>query len=193
MPCRPLRSANSPPCSTASFGAASLQYRVILGPNAGSRLLTLRNTLSSTPASTKPFTAAQDGFSLNAAVACQAHQSVRYFRASRLFDTLTLAHGDGSFGKLLMQLAKTELLIIGDWGFDVLNQQQRNDLLEVVEDRHGSGATLITSQLPIAHWHEAVGDPTLADAILDRVLHGATKIQMKGESMRKKLATVDRP
>jgi len=123
--------------------------------------------------------------------ACEHGISVRYFRASRLFETLTLAHGDGSFGKLLMQLAKTELLIIDDWGLDVLTQQQRNDLLEVIEDRHGSGATLVTSQLPITHWHEAVGDPTLADAILDRVLHGATKIQMKGESMRKKLATVD--
>lgn len=75
---------------------------------------------------------------------------MRYFCASRLFEMLTVAHGDGSLGKLLTQLAKTELLIIDDWGLDILTQQQRNDLLEVIEDRHGRGATLITSQLPSA-------------------------------------------
>ena len=117
--------------------------------------------------------------------ACEHGLSVRYFRASRLFEMLTVAHGDGSFGKLLAQLAKTELLIIDDWGLDILTQQQRNDLLEVIEDRHGRGATLITSQLPSTHWHEAIGEPTLADAILDRLLHNATKLQLKGESMRK--------
>ena len=117
--------------------------------------------------------------------ACEHGLSVRYFRASRLFEMLTVAHGDGSFGKLLAQLAKTELLIIDDWGLDILTQQQSNDLLEVIEDRHGRGATLITSQLPSTHWHEAIGEPTLADAILDRLLHNATKLQLKGESMRK--------
>jgi DNA replication protein DnaC len=117
--------------------------------------------------------------------ACEHGLSVRYFRASRLFEMLTVAHGDGSFGKLLAQLAKTELLIIDDWGLDILTQQQRNDLLEVIEDRHGRGATLITSQLPSTYWHEAIGEPTLADAILDRLLHNATKLQLKGESMRK--------
>ena len=97
-----------------------------------------------------------------------------------MFETLTMAHGDGSFGKLLLQLAKTDVLIIDDWGLDVLNQKHRNDLLEVMEDRHGRGATIITSQLPIEHWHEAIGDPTLADAILDRLLHNAYKIKLKG-------------
>lgn len=125
--------------------------------------------------------------------ACEHGLSVRYYRASRLFDALTIAHGDGSFGKLLVQLAKTQLLIIDDWGLDVLTQQQRNDLLEIMEDRHGQGATLITSQLPVTHWHEAIGDPTLADAILDRLLHNSHKIQLKGESMRKIRATVDLP
>jgi DNA replication protein DnaC len=119
---------------------------------------------------------------------CEHGFSVRYYRASRLFETLTIAHGDGSFGRLLTQIAKIDCLIIDDWGLDVLSQQQRNDLLEIMEDRHGNGATLITSQLPIAHWHEAIGDPTLADAILDRLLHTAHKIQLKGESMRKKQA-----
>lgn len=125
--------------------------------------------------------------------ACEHGISVRYFRASRLFEMLTIAHGDGSFGKLLAQLAKTELLIIDDWGLDVLTQQQRNDMLEIMEDRHGRGATLITSQLPTPHWHEAIGDPTLADAILDRLLHNAHKLQIQGESMRKKQAEVDLP
>jgi len=123
--------------------------------------------------------------------ACEQGLSVRYYRASRLFEALTIAHGDGSFGKLLTQLAKTDLLIIDDWGLDVLTQRQRNDLLEIMEDRHALGATLITSQLPISHWHEAIGDPTLADAILDRLLHNAYKIKLKGESMRKELATID--
>jgi len=123
--------------------------------------------------------------------ACERGISVRYYRSSRLFETLTIAHGDGSFGKLLAQLAKTELLIIDDWGLEVLTRQQRTDLLEVMEDRHGGGSTLITSQLPLPHWHEAIGDPTLADAILDRLLHNAHKIKLKGESMRKKQADVD--
>ena len=122
---------------------------------------------------------------------CEQGMSVRYFRASRLFETLTIAHGDGSFGKLLIQLAKTDCIIIDDWGLDVLSQKHRNDLLEIIEDRHGNGATLITSQLPIPHWHEAIGDPTLADAILDRLLHNAHKIQLKGESMRIKLANTN--
>jgi DNA replication protein DnaC len=123
--------------------------------------------------------------------ACERGLSVRYFRATRLFETLTVSHGDGSFGRLLIQLAKIDLLIIDDWGLDVLSQQQRNDLLEIIEDRHGHGATLITSQLPTPHWHDAIGDPTLADAILDRLLHNATKIQLKGESLRKKPDKVD--
>ena len=143
-----------------------------------------RNLLIEGPTGTgKTFLACALGQSI-----CEHGLSVRYYRASRLFETLTMAHGDGSFGKLLTQLAKTDCLIIDDWGLDVLSQQQRNDLLEIMEDRHGRGATLITSQLPVSHWHEAIGDPTLADAILDRLLHTATKIQLKGESMRKKQA-----
>jgi DNA replication protein DnaC len=117
--------------------------------------------------------------------ACEHGLSTRYFRASRLFEALTLSHGDGSFGKLLAQLAKAQLLIIDDWGLDTLTQQQRNDLLEVIEDRNGSGATLITSQLSVKHWHDAVGEPTLADAILDRLLHNAHRIKLEGPSMRK--------
>jgi len=84
------------------------------------------------------------------------------------------------------------LLIIDDWGLDTLNQQNRNDLLEIIEDRHGNGATLITSQLPTNHWHDAIGEATLADAILDRLLHNAHKIQLEGESMRKLMSEKDK-
>ncbi len=117
--------------------------------------------------------------------ACEHGISTKYIRASRLFEALTLSHGDGSYTKLLAQIAKIKLLIIDDWGLDTLNQQNRNDLLEIIEDRHGNGATLITSQLPTNHWHDAIGEATLADAILDRLLHNAHKIQLEGESMRK--------
>ncbi|MEX2963853.1 ATP-binding protein [Microbulbifer sp. TYP-18] len=91
----------------------------------------------------------------------------------------------------LAQLAKTDVLILDDWGLEGLTPPQRNDLLEVIEDRHGRGSTLITSQLPVSKWHQTIGDPTLADAILDRLLHNAHRIKLEGESMRKKLAEVD--
>lgn len=146
-----------------------------------------RNLLISGPTGTgKTFLACALGQS-----ACEQGFSVRYFRASRLLESLTIAHGDGSFGKVLMQLAKADVLIIDDWGLEVLTRQQRTDLLEVIEDRNGNGSTVITSQLPTTHWHDVIGDPTLADAILDRLLHNAHKIQLKGESMRKKQARVD--
>lgn len=117
--------------------------------------------------------------------ACERGISTKYIRASRLFDALTLSHGDGSYTRYLAHIAKTKLLIIDDWGLDTLSQQSRNDLLEIIEDRHGNGATLITSQLPTQHWHDAIGEATLADAILDRLLHNAHKVQLEGESMRK--------
>ena len=146
-----------------------------------------RNLLISGPTGTgKTFLACALGQS-----ACEQGFSVRYFRASRLLESLTIAHGDGSFGKVLMQLAKAGVLIIDDGGLEVLTRQQRTDLLEVIEDRNGNGSTVITSQLPTTHWHDVIGDPTLADAILDRLLHNAHKIQLKGESMRKKQARVD--
>jgi len=102
-----------------------------------------------------------------------------------LFEELRITHGDGSFGKRLSALAKTDLLILDDWGLAPLNQAERNDLLEVIDDRVGSRATLITSQLPTEHWHAYLNDPTLADAILDRVLHAAHKVALTGESLRK--------
>lgn len=117
--------------------------------------------------------------------ACRLGYSVRYFRASRMLEELRIAHGDGRFSKLIAQLAKTDLLILDDWGLETLGLGQRNDLLEIMEDRHGYKSTLITSQLPIAKWHQSIGDATLADAILDRLLHNAHKLKLKGESMRK--------
>ncbi len=120
--------------------------------------------------------------------ACLQGYSVRYFRASRLFEALTLSHGDGSYLKFMGQLAKVDVLLIDDWGLEKLTQSQRNDLLELMDDRHATRSTVITSQLPVSQWHDFIGDPTLADAILDRVLHSAHKLNLKGQgdSMRKK-------
>lgn len=117
--------------------------------------------------------------------ACRLGYSVRYFRTSRLLESLSIAHGDGRFTKLINQLAKTDVLLLDDWGLEILTLGQRNDLLEIMEDRHGVKSTLITSQLPVTQWHKAIGDATLADAILDRLVHNAHKLKLKGESMRK--------
>ena len=122
--------------------------------------------------------------------ACHHGYSARYYRATRLFEMLTISHGDGSYLKLINQLAKTDVLIVDDWGLEKLTQSQRNDLLEIMEDRHGSKSTIVTSQLPLTKWHASIGDATLADAILDRLLHNAHKIKLKGESMRKTRSTL---
>ena len=103
----------------------------------------------------------------------------------RLFDELELAHGDGRFPRLFKALTKTRLLILDDWGPDRLNASQRRDLMEIVEDRYEAGSTLITSQLPIDAWHDVIGEPTFADAILDRLVHNAYRVELDGESMRK--------
>ncbi len=120
-------------------------------------------------------------------MACLKGYSVRYYRTSRLLEELTISHGDGSYSKQLKRLAKTDLLILDDWGLEPLTQQQRNDLLEIMDDRHEHSSTLVTSQLPTRQWHASIGDETLADAILDRLMHNAHRLVLKGESMRKKL------
>ncbi|MEX2507742.1 MAG: IS21-like element helper ATPase IstB [Pseudohongiellaceae bacterium] len=120
--------------------------------------------------------------------ACRCGLSVRYFRTSRLLEMLSIAHGDGRFAKLIAQIAKTDLLVLDDWGLEKMTLGQRNDLLEIMEDRHGLKSTLITSQLPVTKWHQTIGDATLADAILDRLLHNAYKLKLKGESMRKTMS-----
>lgn len=118
--------------------------------------------------------------------ACQSGHTALYCRLPRLLQSLPLARGDGSYAKLMTQLARTEVLILDDWGLSKFNAEQRRDLLEILEDRHGSRSTIVTSQIPIEQWHELIGDPTLADAILDRLVHNAYKLKLKGESMRKK-------
>ncbi len=111
--------------------------------------------------------------------------TVRYVRVPRLFQELALARGDGSSPKLLAKLARTDLLVLDDWGLAPLTEVERRDVLEIVDDRHGSRSTLLAGQLPITHWHEHIGDPTLADAICDRLIHNAHKLTLKGASMRK--------
>lgn len=123
--------------------------------------------------------------------ACRQGLSVVYVRTPRLFEELRIAHGDGSFTRRLSTLAKTDLLILDDWGLTPLNQGERNDLLEILDDRVGTRSTLITSQLPTEHWHDYLNDPTLADAILDRVIHAAHKIGLTGESLRKQSKPVE--
>jgi len=117
--------------------------------------------------------------------ACLEGYRVLYLRATRLFADLGLARGDGRYSKLMNTIARTDLLIIDDWGLSALTEQERRDLLEILEDRHGIRSTIITSQLPVEHWHETIGNPTLADAILDRIIHNAYKIQLRGGSMRR--------
>ncbi len=122
--------------------------------------------------------------------ACRVGFTAEYRRLSRLFDELSYAHGDGRYPQLMRKLAKTDLLVLDDWGLAKLTTAQRRDLLEVLDDRHDRRSTLITSQLPVEHWHKVIGDPTLADAILDRLVHNAYRIQLKGESMRKLTTTL---
>ena len=120
--------------------------------------------------------------------ACRDNRSVLYHRVPRLFDALALARGDGRLDRLLRSLARVELLILDDWGLSPLTADQRRDLLEILEDRHGRGSTMVTSQLPVEHWHEIIGDPTIADAVLDRLVHNAHRLLLKGESLRKAAA-----
>jgi DNA replication protein DnaC len=123
--------------------------------------------------------------------ACRQGRSVGYVRVPRLFEQLRIAHGDGSYARLMNQLAKTDLLILDDWGIQKLTAPQRNDLMEVIEDRSGLSSTLIASQLPVESWHGFIGEATLADAILDRLLHNAHRLPLKGDSMRKKQRKLD--
>ena len=119
--------------------------------------------------------------------ACREGFKVLCFRAPRLFEDLALAHGDGRYSKLMNSIAKAHLIIIDDWGLSKIPDSQQRDFLEILEDRHDIHSTLIASQIPTNHWHELMDNPTVADAILDRLIHNAYKINLKGEeSMRKK-------
>jgi len=118
--------------------------------------------------------------------ACRDGYSVRYLRLPRLMEELGLAHGDGRFAKLMAGYAKTDLLILDDWGLAPFTAAQRRDMLELLDDRYGHRSTLVTSQMPVDKWHALIGDPTLGDAILDRLVHNAYRIELKGESMRRR-------
>ena len=122
--------------------------------------------------------------------ACREGFNALYLRVSKLFEDMGLAKGDGRYLKLLATIAKADLLVLDDYGLAPLNRDQRHDLLEILEDRHGLKSTLVTSQLPLELWHEQIGDPTMADAILDRLVHSSHTIKLKGESMRKKKANL---
>jgi transposase len=120
--------------------------------------------------------------------ACRDNLSVVYHRVPRLLEALALARGDGRYGRLLKTLGRVQLLILDDWGLAPLTGEQRRDLLEIMDDRHERGSTIVTSQVPVEHWHEVIGDPTIADAVLDRLVHNAHRLLLKGESLRKRAA-----
>jgi DNA replication protein DnaC len=121
--------------------------------------------------------------------ACRKGYRALYRRAPRFFDELTLARADGSYPGLLARLAKLDVLVIDDWGLVPAREQERRDLLEVLEDRYGTRSTIMTSQLPPAKWHDHLGDPTIADAVCDRILHNAHRLVLKGPSRRKEEAS----
>ncbi len=118
--------------------------------------------------------------------ACREGFRTLYLRMPQFFYQIALARADGTYGNLMKKFSKTHLLVLDDLGLTSLSDTERRDLLEVIEDRHGVSSTLIASQLPVENWHDHIGDPTIADAILDRIIHSAHRIQLKGESMRKK-------
>ncbi len=118
--------------------------------------------------------------------ACRRGHSVLYQRVPRLQEELRIRHGSGTFGKWLLQLAKTDVLVLDDWGMSTIDSQTRSDLLEMIDDRTGHKATIITSQLPIEHWHAWIGDATIADAILDRLMQHHHRLTLTGDSLRMK-------
>jgi len=120
--------------------------------------------------------------------ACREGYRTSYIRTPKFSYQLALSRGDGSYGKMITKLSKTHVLVIDDLGLTPMTDTERRDLLEVIEERHGHASTIVTSQLPVDHWHEQIGDPTIADAILDRLVHNAHKITLKGGSQRKKYA-----
>lgn len=119
--------------------------------------------------------------------ACRENMSAFYTRVPRLLQDLAVAHADGSYPQVMTKITKIRLLILDDFGMAPLSDMERRNLLEVIEDRYNVASTIVTSQLPVDHWHDTIGEPTLADAILDRLVHNAHRIILKGESMRKKI------
>ena len=118
--------------------------------------------------------------------ACRDGSSVLYRSATKLFRDLAQARADGSLGRLLESIARTDVLLVDDFAMAPLNDDERRSFLEVCDDRYGRRSTVLSSQLPVESWHAQIGDPTIADSILDRLVHNAYRIEMNGESMRKK-------
>lgn len=125
--------------------------------------------------------------------ACRLGYSSLYMRVPRLFEELAIAHGDGRYVKLITQLAKVDVLLLDDWGVAMLTDSARRDLLEILDDRYNQRSTIITSQMKVDDWHESIGDPILADAILDRLVHNAHKLDLSGESIRKSKRGLTKP
>ena len=125
--------------------------------------------------------------------ACLMGFTARYHRLSSLLTELEIAKADGRYAKLIRELAQTDLLILDDWGLAPVADHMRPVLLEVLDDRHGNRSTIVTSQLTIEHWHAAIGGATIADAILDRLVHNGHKIELEGDSMRKKRSSINKP
>jgi DNA replication protein DnaC len=117
--------------------------------------------------------------------ACRDNRSVLYQRVPRLLEALGVARGDGRYARMLKTLARVQLLILDDWAVTPLTAEQRRDLMEIVDDRHDRASTIVNSQVPVDHWHEHIGNPTIADAVLDRLVHGSHRIDLQGESIRK--------
>ena len=118
--------------------------------------------------------------------ACRDGYTILHKRAAELFRELSVAHADGSFGRLLLRLSRIDILVLDDFAMAPLNDGERRDFLELCDDRYQRRSTILTSQVPLSHWHEQIGDPTLADSILDRLVHNAYRLELNGESMRKK-------
>ena len=117
--------------------------------------------------------------------ACRDNRSVLYQRIPKLFADLALARGDGRHLRILRTLGRVDVLILDDWGLETLDVGARHDLLEILEERYGRRSTIVTSQIPVDRWHDVIGDPTYADAILDRLVHNANRIDLAGESLRR--------
>jgi DNA replication protein DnaC len=117
--------------------------------------------------------------------ACRVGRRALYRRVPRLLEELSLAHADGTYTRLLERLAKLDVLVLDDWGIAPLREQERRDILEILEDRHATRSTIVTSQIPVENWHDYLADPTIADAILDRLIHNAHRLRLKGPSRRK--------
>lgn len=118
--------------------------------------------------------------------ACRDNRSVLYQRIPKLFADLALARADGRHRRIMRSLTSPQVLILDDWGLEPLDAAARHDVLEILEDRYGRRSTIVTSQVPVEHWHQLIGNPTYADAILDRLVHNATRIDLTGDSLRKK-------